>query len=60
VLFDGDDDVYTPEKVEIPRDKVFVSQGRVRELESAMRAAAERSPLNMADAMAFSELLGDE
>jgi len=33
---------------------------RVGKLEAAMRAAAERSPLNMADAMRFSELLGND
>jgi len=60
VLFEGDEVAYQPEDVAIPADKVFVPQECVRELETAMRAAMERSPLTMADAMAFSELLGDE
>jgi len=42
------------------RKKVERQEQRICELEAAMRTAAERSPLNMADAMAFSELLGDE
>jgi len=40
------------------RERVLAE--RVKELEAAVRTAMERSPLNMADAMAFSELLGDE